>query len=139
MSIKLKLLSTCLLLSFLTACHEPDITADDLAGTFWVLTSMPGELPAGVEINLQFELDQLGGKGVCNRYFSGYTISKGNKISIAGIGSTKILCTEHSQVESSYFQILGKAESIMKTDDQLTIKTADGDLVYMAAEPPADS
>jgi heat shock protein HslJ len=139
MSTYLKLLSGLLLLQMASACgNEQAGNPVELAGTFWALTDMPGELPAGVTINIQFEDTRMAGKGVCNRYFSDYLMD-GNKISFKAIGATEMMCMEHSDIEVKYFQTLEKAETVEIVNDQLTIKTPNGDLVFAPAEPPAES
>lgn len=135
----LKLLCSLLLLQMAAACgNEQNTSPIELAGTFWTLTSMPGEVPAGVDINIQFEDTRMAGKGVCNRYFSDYLMD-GNKISFKAIGATEMMCMEHSDIEVKYFQTLGKAETVKVVNDELTIQTANGDLVFAAAKPPAES
>lgn len=135
----LKLFIACFLLNVISSCgDQPNITQEDLNGTFWSLTSMSGELPAGVDINLQFDPNRITGKGVCNRYFSEYSVA-GNRINFKAIGATEMMCMEHSAVEVKYFQTLEKAETVELAGDQLTIHTADGALIFTAASPPAES
>lgn len=139
MSSILKLFTACLFLNLLIACGgQSKLTQEDLNGTFWSLTSMPGDLPDGVEINLQFEPNRITGAGVCNRYFSEYSL-EGNRISFKAIGATEMMCMEHSDVEVKYFQTLDKAETVELAGDQLTIHTPDGTLIFSAASPPSES
>lgn len=124
-----------LLLSF-AACNNSAKGLPDLNGTDWILTSMPGaDLPVSVEINLEFEAGRIAGTGVCNRYFSEYTLD-GNRISLKAVAATEMMCAEHSDVEMRYFQALQGVTELTVNEDQLRLQTADGDLVFKAANTP---
>lgn len=100
-----------------------------IEGTSWILQSMSGQIPSGVEIDLQFEKDKINGKGVCNRYFANYKLS-GQQITFQSVGSTKMMCPEHSDLETKYFDALQNAEAFSIQDGELTIKTKDVNLVF---------
>lgn len=139
MPTSVRFLTACLSFSMILACGPAsDQTPTDLSGTFWELVQMPGDLPDGLDINLQFEAGRIAGKGVCNRYFSDYTL-EGNQISFKAIGATEMMCMEHSDVEVRYFQTLEKAGTLQVEGEKLTISTADGDLVYQSAAAPSES
>ncbi|PHN08303.1 META domain-containing protein [Flavilitoribacter nigricans] len=134
MSNLFKLFCGLFLLQLSMGCgDQATINPSDLSGTSWTLQRMPGGLPAGVDINLQFEINRIAGKGVCNRYFSEYTM-KGNRITFLGVAATEMMCMEHSEVETRYFQSLEKVETIALEEDQLTLSTPDGALLFSAAE-----
>ena len=63
-------------LFFIISCTpKQSTTAIRMDDTVWVLQSMTDKVPAGVEIELQFEKDKITGKGVCNRYFADYELN----------------------------------------------------------------
>ncbi|MEL6926612.1 MAG: META domain-containing protein [Bacteroidota bacterium] len=103
-----------------------------LLGTSWQLLSMSGKAVAGLGIEMHFEADKVNGKAVCNRYFSDYTTKVG-KINFSSIGSTKMMCPEDSQLEVEYYKYLRHAHRYEHNDQQLTLHTSQGALVYQVA------
>lgn len=100
--------------------------------TVWVLQSMTDKVPAGVEIELQFEKDKITGKGVCNRYFADYELN-GKQINFQSVGATKMMCEQHNDWEAKYFQALQNAQEFTLQKEKLIIKTKDGDLIFKPA------
>ena len=117
-------------LFLVAACnHKQAKNITGIEGTSWVLEHMSGAIPSGVDIDLQFEKDKINGKGVCNRYFSNYELN-GQQIMIQAVGATKMMCHEHNNVEAKYFEALQNAQEFSIQNDQLTIKTKGGNLIF---------
>lgn len=110
--------------------QQPETLA--LAGTNWILTAMPADLPPGIKINLQFDEEKITGKGVCNRYFSNYELT-GDQIHFNSIGATEMMCLKYSELERIYLQLLQQSETIRRTKDALTVITKNGTLEFRLA------
>lgn len=108
-------------------------TSDELVGSRWNLLTLAGESPiTGSQITLDFDNEgQLGGSSGCNSFFGHYTI-EGEALTISEVGSTMMACMDNGvmEQESAYLGALAAAESYTLSDDQLTIQTAQGELVF---------
>ena len=131
---KLKLLLTLLALSVigLTACT----TAPAFEDIDWVLESYgeKGNLqPAmeGSEPTAKFDSAecQVGGTAGCNRYFSGYKITK-DKLSIGPVGHTEMWCEGQMDQEDEFLKILQAAESYQVKDSKLQITSGNKLLIF---------
>ena len=117
----------------LSSCSDKkaksNTTSEPLSNTAWKLISIHGDEQQDQQISLQFDEDKLNGKGVCNRYFATYRQS-GNKLSIEGIGSTKMACAENGALEVKYFSMLEKVSEFKIEGNHLILKTSTGDLAF---------
>ncbi len=129
---KLVLLSTLLLAFFLTSAGCPkDKTNGVLTGS-WKCISIAkvGSLEA-VQPTAKIDTAKktFGGNGGCNSYFSNFETMDNGKISITGLGSTKMACEgERSTVESAYFDALQTAASFEIKGDKLVLSGSGGPL-----------
>ncbi len=93
-----------------TAGTSPD-GVKALNSSTWKLLSITQNgtekgVPENVNVDATFEDGRVSGKGVCNRYFATYKVSKDQTISIGDIGATLMMCPEHADFERLYFQML---------------------------------
>jgi len=118
-------------------------TADDLAGSSWVLdsfTSSDGEtVPAvdGAESTLTFvDGGDLAGSTGCNR-FTGTWQQDGEAVMLDTGATTLAACLDPAVAdqEQALLALLPRAETVERSDDSLTLRDADGDavLTYSAA------
>lgn len=112
------------------------MTSNELLGTKWDLISYGEQTPApGSELTINFDAEGLGGSAGCNSYFGSYTI-EGTMITISQVGSTMMACMEEGlmEQESHFLAILQAAESFTLAENQLTIHTVEGDLIFQPAQ-----
>lgn len=120
-----------------SACAEEEVlvnppAAADLPGTRWVVTGFTldgagGILPAGARLTLDFAADAgAGGTAGCNSYFATVTLTD-EGIAITGIGSTEMACEpEVMDREMRFLAALGRAATVTRDGDRLTLAAADG-------------
>ncbi|MFC0184547.1 Heat shock protein HslJ [Pseudarcicella hirudinis] len=90
----------------------------------WVLTDFisKGEPVENKEpepnITFDFAQKRISGKGVCNRYFGKLIDQKKNKITLDGIGSTKMMCPNLDK-EQIFFNLLALVTSYQLKGDRL--------------------
>lgn len=124
-----------------TPATEPtpeDETAPEsnLSGSRWNLVSMAGETPVeGSTITLDFLNGDLGGNASCNSYSAPYTL-EGETLTVGQATSTMMACEGVMDQEARYLELLSSAESLSAGEDELVIRTPEGDLMF---EPAADT
>ena len=127
----------------LTACGViggdtgPSDTAA-LESKIWVLISFGTEgqsqtVLKGVEITATFNPDEaeVSGSSGCNHYFGDYKVT-GSGLSLSTIGGTEMACLTPEGVmeqEQVFLSMLAAAESFEIQEDQLTIFTANDQLL----------
>lgn len=125
------------LLVLVSACAEEEVLVDPpaaagLPGTRWVVTGFTldgagGVLPAGARLTLDFDAaGGAGGTAGCNSYFATVALTD-QGISITGIGSTEMACEpEVMDREMRFLTALGRAATVVRDGDRLTLAAADG-------------
>lgn len=104
-----------------------------LEGPLWQLSTLNNgqqavsSLPAGVEITAQFADGRVSGSAGCNKYFADYTVD-GDKLTVSGVGSTKMFCGEPKGVmdqEALFLQAMEKAARFEIREQSLTVFDAE--------------
>ena len=70
----------------------------------------------------------LTGQAPCNRYFADMAL-QGESLDLGPIGATKMACPE-MKGESDYFALLGQMDSLIRTEDALTLRGAGHEMVF---------
>lgn len=112
------------------------MASNELLGTKWDLISYDEQTPvSGSELTINFNADGLGGSSGCNSYFGSYTVD-GTNLSVSQVGSTMMACMEEGlmEQESQFLTMLQAAATFTLTADQLTIHTAEGNLIFQPAQ-----
>ncbi len=107
--------------------------AYDVSNTEWQLESINGTPPlAQSAITLSFSDDQVSGSAGCNSYSGGYQ-QDGSQLTIGPLMSTLMACVDSAmmQQETDFLEALSSIESVTATEDQLTLTTATGSLVFI--------
>ena len=119
---KLKTLTIITLLTILlSACGS--MGGDPLEGTSWELFAIGKHPPIeGSHITITFEDGRVTGNSGCNSYGSEYQVN-GNKIEFGIFESTLMACVDTAMMEqeSTFMQMLGKAQRFEMVDGQLQI------------------
>ena len=87
---------------------------------------------------LSFEADgNLGGSGGCNSFFGSYAIT-GTTMTIGEVGSTEMACEPQALMaqEVQYLAALGSVTEFVQTDNMLTLRYPEGELVFEHVPPP---
>jgi heat shock protein HslJ len=90
----------------------------------------------GRDVTLAFIDEQkLGGNASCNSYFGQYTSTLDGTLSVSGLGSTKMYCTEPGVMaqEQSFLNALAAAESYEVAEGKLHI-TGGGRLLVLTPD-----
>lgn len=86
------------------------------------------EIPAGHNPGISFlKGNKIAGETGCNRFFGDYE-SDGEKIIFTNMGSTRMMCPQ-MEFENSYMQALGNIASFTITQDTLTFKDKEGNII----------
>jgi heat shock protein HslJ len=88
------------------------------------------DVPTGASVTATFKNGRATGNGGCNRYFSSYAISNTNNLAMGAIGSTRMMCPDHADLESFYFTGLSKVTRFAINGDLLHLTTASGALLF---------
>lgn len=117
-------LATLLLALFLAACSAGDApTSSSLAGSTWILKSMPGwQMQQAPQIPmLEFRsASEVGGRAGCNTW-GGTVELKGNRVTFNAMYMTEMACEYGMDVEQRYIDTLGRARTLTVTGDTLTL------------------
>jgi heat shock protein HslJ len=111
----------------LVSCALGDQGSDDLQGTRWQLATLNGQsLPEGVVITAEFNDGRLSGSAGCNSYGGSYQASD-NHLTLGALAMTLMACTEAEvmDAETAYVKALDQVKSYERSDDQLTLSSAD--------------
>lgn len=104
-----------------TSAPTGRLTLETIAGIEWVLRFWEWDVPAPLEPEVTFRLDddRIGGKNGCNNYFAGVTAGDApGDIALGPAGATRMACTgAASAVESRFMQQL---EGVKKYGFMLT-------------------
>ena len=116
---------------------SPDLESGQLWSLRTYLNEAGEQVPvlAGSEITLKLEGGQLGGNSGCNSYFGSYQVS-GDQVTVSGIGSTMMFCSEPEGVmdqEAAYLAALGKAAGFQVSTGRLIISNAAGKEILVFA------
>ena len=120
---------TALLAMALAACRAASTPA--VEGKTWVLQSIEQQdLLEGTEITAVFDAakNQVSGSAGCNTYFGDYQI-EGSRVVIGPLAHTEMACLSPEGVmdqERRYLSVLGAAETIEVSGDQLRITCSGG-------------
>lgn len=112
------------------------MTSNELLGTKWDLITFGEQAPVpGSKLTINFEGGELGGSAGCNSYFGSYTVD-GTNLNISQVGSTMMACMGNGlmEQESQFLTMLQAAATFTLSADQLTIHTAEGDLIFQPAQ-----
>jgi len=133
-------------LLLVAGCTGQGPSEPQVKGTSWTLTGYvhdgtPVQTLTTTTVTLDFGEDgKLSGTAGCNHYFASYEV-KGTSVTIGHAGSTLMYCGEPGVMdqESTYLSLLGQAESVVVTDDRLTLSDAKGKVILMFTRtiPPA--
>lgn len=101
----------------------------------WTLIEINGEAVKTdkATISLDFEKNQVGGKGGCNG-FGGTLEKNGDEIKISEIISTKMFCEDSSEVENKYLSTLVKVNKLQMRDGKLQLLNGDTIVLEFAAK-----
>lgn len=99
----------------------------DLAGGGWRPSFLSSsELPAGIEMLVQFDPSgKISGNGGCNQFFGAYAVS-GDRIEIGPIAATRKGCPGLLGAEGALFAALRAAKSYGEEGGVLTLYDAAG-------------
>ncbi len=132
--ITLSLFAT-LLISSCNEVKSPTSKVATLANTSWKLVTMNGNpMRKGKRaITLNFSESRASGFSGCNQYFSDYTVSNGNDIKFAMMGSTKRGCfpINITKREQRYLATLGATRSFRDRGDHLILKGGQGKMKFI--------
>ena len=108
-----------------------------IEGTVWKLVSYNQQpILAESEITAEFTEGRVNGSAGCNSYFADYQLNNA-QLNIERVGSTKRACPDVEglmEQETTYLNLLDRAESAAVVNNVLTINTPDGNLVFEAAK-----
>ena len=128
--------SAAILLLLLSACCGGSLS-DPLNGTAWNLTAI-NETPALVNtaVTAEFNGGKIGGSSGCNSYGGAYKAS-GKKITTDSIVMTLMACMDAGvmEQESTFLEILQKAQSFELSEGQLLILSSDGKNLRFSQNP----
>ena len=118
--------------------RESDVTQPiAIEGTVWKLVSYNQQpILAESEITAEFTEGRVNGSAGCNSYFADYQLNNA-QLNIERVGSTKRACPDVEglmEQETTYLNLLDRAESAAVVNNVLTINTPDGNLVFEAAK-----
>ena len=118
--------------------QESDVTQPiAIEGTVWKLVSYNQQpILAESEITAEFTEGRVNGSAGCNSYFADYQLNNA-QLNIERVGSTKRACPDVEglmEQETTYLNLLDRAESAAVVNNVLTINTPDGNLVFEAAK-----
>ncbi|RPJ51815.1 MAG: META domain-containing protein [Chloroflexi bacterium] len=96
------------------------------------------EIPAGQQqMTIQFETaTQANGTGGCNSFGADYQASQDGKLTFGPIVTTEMACEGWMQLESAYYQALGKVQQFRVGEGKLTLSSSDGKTTLVFAMPP---
>ena len=118
--------------------QESNVTQPNaIEGKVWKLVSYNQQpILAESEITAEFTEGRVNGSAGCNSYFADYQLNNA-QLNIERVGSTKRACPDVEglmEQETTYLNLLDRAESAAVVNNVLTINTPDGNLVFEAAK-----
>ncbi len=116
---------------------QDDSLLAEIMGVDWDLVSLAGEAPAaGSRGTLAIDGVNLGGSTGCNSYSAGYTLD-GEELAVSEIAQTEMFCEGSMDQEMAFLKALAAVDSISLEGEQLTLHSAEGDLVFQPSSPVA--
>ncbi len=115
-----------------------DTIENQLVGTNWELESMNG-VEAGDDMTLSFGSGTISGSDGCNTFNGEYTIE--NSVLVIGdnIASTLMACPDvDAEMSQQFMNALASAGEFTLDNDDLTIQTENGELVFSSAVEGSD-
>lgn len=109
-----------------------------LVNTDWNLTSLAGEDVTGQGLTARFTENEVSGSDGCNSFGAGYTMTDGQiNLAINNFFMTEMACMGDGVMEraTQYTTALLTAGTFTIANNQLTIQTDSGELVYTAPVP----
>jgi heat shock protein HslJ len=124
------------------AVEEAKMEGDHpLEGTAWVLTESSLSSPdlGSMGVTADFFKEQMSGQAPVNSYFAEYS-TEGESIEFGPIGST-LMAGEPEQMaaEAAYFELLSTVTTFMITEEKLTLKAGDDEVLGYAPADPTGS
>jgi heat shock protein HslJ len=115
--------------------NEPELDVLDIT---WILQTMAGQaVIQEVDVTIEFKPDgQFSGVASCNNYFGSYQLD-GRNLTLSGVGNTEMWCEGLMDQESAFLSMLLSATGLAVDDNQLTIATTEGELVFADANSVA--
>lgn len=124
------------LVLFVAASNGAGDAAIELDGTAWYLTDLAGQaVVEGSEVTLEFAEGVMTGRAGCNGFGADYALDGGDLTVGQQMATSMIYCAGGlTDQEAAYNQALIAAQSVTLEDGALTVHTANGDLLFAAAE-----
>lgn len=118
----------------LSSCAVRMASYEDISGTNWILTGIPGEPLEQLErpVNIKFNNGTIEGFLGCNNY-TGKMELKDNEVKFSEIMGTMKSCTHGSATENKVARILRLTNRIVVKDNKL--RMMDGKKVLAEFEP----
>ena len=119
---------------FVAASNGAGEAAIELDGTAWYLTDLAGQgVVEGSEVTLEFAEGAMTARAGCNGFGGDYALD-GSELTVGQqMATTMIFCEGGlTDQEAAYNQALIAAESVTLEDGELTVHTANGELVFAA-------
>ena len=82
---------------------------------------------------LVFKGESLSGNSGCNSFMSSYTLGANGAIEVGAMNSTKMICANKMTQEVKFFELLKEAQSYSVQQNQLIIKSKNGELNFREA------
>ncbi len=118
---------------FVAASNGASEAAIELDGTAWYLTDLAGQgVVEGSEVTLEFAEGRITGRAGCNGFGSEYELDGGDLVIGEQMATTMMWCEGLMDQEAAYTQALIAAQSVTLEDGELTVHTANGDLLFAA-------
>lgn len=118
---------------FVAASNGAGEAAIELDGTAWYLTDLAGQgVVEGSEVTLEFAEGAMTGRAGCNGFGAEYELDGDELIVGQQMATTMMWCEGLMDQEAAYTQALIAAESVTLEDGELTVHTANGELVFAA-------
>ena len=128
-------LALTLMLIALVACGPAPAPTPDLANSRWKLADIDGTpIDASVEATLQFDDQNVSGRGGCNQYGGKYTLD-GSQITFSDLAWTDMACQDPAMsTEFSFLSALESGGTIVNIDGAIELNSVDGTILRFTAQ-----
>lgn len=125
---------------------EVEVNADDLGGTFWVLSTSGGMAQpdaASTRAQVSFQYDpvenMISGRAGCNTYMANAKIDYAQMtLEVATVGTTRMACPEEvMELEYQFLEMLDRVASYAVEDGMLYLFTTDSEVLTFAPGTPS--